>query len=134
MELLVFGPLPTVSRGVKAGYNRHSFRFHRRGCHNFLTSPAFSPRPALLAASLLAPLATEAMIRTVGCATHGTEAEMIGAKPTLTVSAGFLAINTYQLLAKGTFLDTAGVADRSLTVMAALAATGMNPMLVVAQS
>ena len=73
------------------------------------------------------------MIRAVGNTTVRAETEMVGAEPTLTISAGFLAIHTNQLLAKLAFLNTTGMADASFTAMAALTAAGMNLMLVVAQ-
>jgi hypothetical protein len=73
------------------------------------------------------------MIRAVGCATVWTEAEMVDAEPTLTISAGFLTIPTHHLLAKLAFLNTAGIADAPLTAMAAFTAAGVNPMLVIAQ-
>jgi hypothetical protein len=75
----------------------------------------------------------EAVIRTVDCAAGRAKGEMIGTEPAVTVSAGFLTIDTNHLLAKGACLDTTGMADTLLTVMAAFAATGMNSMMVVAQ-
>ena len=119
---------------VKAGYSRCDFRFHfhQGRLQNRLACLTFSLRPTLLAVSLLAPLALEAMVRAVGCATAGAEIEMISAQPALTGSANFMTINTNHLSTEAAFLDATSMADALLTAMAAVAAAGMNQMMVIA--